>query len=400
MKLKNLLFATMFACAFASCSNEDDPINNKPTGEGNATLDIKIAAPTTTKATGETAGKTDQTISSWNVYVFNATNDLEKTVTQTSALTVESNGLTAGPKKVIVLANATFAGSTYDACIAEQKAFANEVDGTLSMNSKAYDINLTAGKKNYLGYATVPPEGVNLQTGTNPVYLYRNVAKAVLSKVEFAPKTNYPNATLSINKVFILQGAQTTLLANAAEWGATAVADNEYLNGVDNTTYTGWVTTISAMTGITPIFNYVPTGATTTKETNYVSAFDSKAVSPSVENLDSFYVYENASTSIKTLMVVEAQITYGANESSMVTATRYYTAALGDGITAGASQTLNGITRAATGVVRNLQYNVSMKITGPGYTTPFGPPSTDDTFLDVQVQVVPFGQVSQGVEIE
>ena len=26
MKLRNLLFGTMIACAFAACSNEDDPI--------------------------------------------------------------------------------------------------------------------------------------------------------------------------------------------------------------------------------------------------------------------------------------------------------------------------------------------------------------------------------------
>lgn len=28
MKLRNLLYATMIACAFASCSKDDDPIDN------------------------------------------------------------------------------------------------------------------------------------------------------------------------------------------------------------------------------------------------------------------------------------------------------------------------------------------------------------------------------------
>ena len=45
MKLRNLLFGTMIACAFAACSNEDDPIvgpDQPQTGENNATLTISV----------------------------------------------------------------------------------------------------------------------------------------------------------------------------------------------------------------------------------------------------------------------------------------------------------------------------------------------------------------------
>ena len=50
------------------------------------------------------------------------------------------------------------------------------------------------------------------------------------------------------------------------------------------------------------------------------------------------------------------------------------------------------------GVMRNLQYNTTITVTGPGYKTPVGP-KYDETFLDVKVEVVPFGEVDQDVEI-
>ena len=60
MKLRNLLFGTMIACAFAACSNEDDPIvgpDQPQTGENNATLTISVknAARSLTKAAAASA---------------------------------------------------------------------------------------------------------------------------------------------------------------------------------------------------------------------------------------------------------------------------------------------------------------------------------------------------------
>ena len=45
MKLRNSIIRTMIACAFAACSNEDDPIvgpDQPQTGENNATLTISV----------------------------------------------------------------------------------------------------------------------------------------------------------------------------------------------------------------------------------------------------------------------------------------------------------------------------------------------------------------------
>ncbi len=46
MKLRNLLFGTMIACAFAACSNEDDPILGRdptPQTGKNATLVLTVS---------------------------------------------------------------------------------------------------------------------------------------------------------------------------------------------------------------------------------------------------------------------------------------------------------------------------------------------------------------------
>ncbi len=49
MKLRNLMYATMIAGAFASCSNDDVPTpdNGNPDVEGGTSLALKIDQPTT-----------------------------------------------------------------------------------------------------------------------------------------------------------------------------------------------------------------------------------------------------------------------------------------------------------------------------------------------------------------
>lgn len=69
MKLKNFMFATMIACAFASCS-EDDVIDNGtgPVTKGDASLTIKINTDAT-KALGDG----DETINELSVFLYKIT---------------------------------------------------------------------------------------------------------------------------------------------------------------------------------------------------------------------------------------------------------------------------------------------------------------------------------------
>ena len=95
-----------------------------------------------------------------------------------------------------------------------------------------------------------------------------------------------------------------------------------------------------------------------------------------VENVCNFYTFENlnlnGNENVHTLLVVEGTFSYGSGESNKVSSTRYYTVSVGhDGVEHNGQ--LDGLTRGDVGVLRNLQYNISLTVKGPGYTTPFGP---------------------------
>ena len=101
-------------------------------------------------------------------------------------------------------------------------------------------------------------------------------------------------------------------------------------------------------------------------------------------------------------MVVKGKFKYGTVQDP---ASRYYSVAIGkDGFKDGynAPVGFEGSRGEGNlhGTVRNLQYNVDLKVAGPGYTTPFGPKAEDDTYLDVKVEVVDFGHINQSTEIE
>ena len=109
-------------------------------------------------------------------------------------------------------------------------------------------------------------------------------------------------------------------------------------------------------------------------------------------------------------MVVKGDFSYKISDTGRKTeSNRYYTIALGkdfdvatsDGNVASELLTLRGVTAGDNGkyngLYRNLQYNLTLTVTGPGYQTPGG--GGDPTTLDVQCVVVPFGQVNQDVEI-
>lgn len=71
MKLRNLMYATMIACAFASCSNDDVPTpdNGNPDAQGGTSLTVKFDKAADTKASGD--------ITSLSMLVFNADGKLE-----------------------------------------------------------------------------------------------------------------------------------------------------------------------------------------------------------------------------------------------------------------------------------------------------------------------------------
>lgn len=455
MKLRNLLYATMIACAFASCSNDDDPINNidgeTPVGKNEAVLVVNMAG-VQSKANIATTNENAINLNTTQVVVFNGTGNAAVVeavgkVNQNANKT-EKIALTPGNKMVLVLANykdAVAVGTKYSDLKAKTIDFASYegVDGYLTMNSQLYTVSLAAGKVNYLGYAvpgTVPTtENYLNNTAGNPVYLYHNVAKVTLNSIAVNTKagaaaTQYPNPKLDVKEVFILHAHKNSKLFTENAWGVTNVTD-DYLNAHSDTDYAAWVT---KMHSYTPIFsyltdNYAKGGYDSETFTGISLGYNSNinAEENTIEqggalaawntnNNKSFYTYENTdidADGFYTLLVVKGDFSYDGYENEMAVrktdVDRYYSVAVGvtgydkngyaipgsiEGLDASLrTPNFNG---AYKGVIRNLQYRIGMTITGPGYTTPFGPDGGTDTFLAVNVQVVDFGNVDQDASFE
>ena len=455
MKLRNLLYATMIACAFASCSNDDDPIDNgggqgTPVAKDEAVLVVNMAG-VQTKAVVNINGTNENVINSSKVVVFNGIGDDAEVeavgeVNQNEGTTNKIT-LTPGNKMVVVLANykdnvaLTTKYSVLKAKIIDFASFEG-VDGYLTMNSAVYTVSLAAGKINYLGYTTpetVPATAEYLKDAKEkPVYLYHNVAKVVLNKVEVDKskvESQYPNPQLDVKEVFILHAHKNSNLFTEAAWGSTNITNN-YLNSIGTkeayTTWVGKVTTDNKVFNyLTNTGSYAQDGYSTKTYTNLSLGWSTGIANGAIgagEQLDAtwgtdnqtvFYTYENmdiASTEIYTLLVVKGDFSYDGYKEGVATRmkdeNRYYSVAVGitgfdkgysipggvDGLIA-SLRTPNAGSNYQ-GVIRNLQYNVKMTVKGPGYTTPFGPKGGDDTFLLVNAKVVEFGSVDQDVDFE
>lgn len=437
MKLRNLLFGTMIACAFVACSNDDDPIDNGG-GNGNtdATLSVKYEAPIITKS-GNTTGE-DNTIASLNVYVFNGTGEnatLEATGTLAAGTDSESKNIAvkAGDKSVVVVANATPSnittlGSLYNAT----KEFGDtEKNGTISMNSRTYVVSVIAGETNYLGYkkteATggnylVPTEATGGDLNDGAVKLYRNVAKINLEKitVNTSGATNkYSNAKFYPTDVFVLHANKMTkIVGGAAPWASTEFTGEgqAWLGGPSDAAYTEWKGIVN---------EWLEKDSKNKVKKNYVNPYvggfaawttsvdfpkggivenstwpEQAAGQQEVTSVDYFYAYENTNANLNTLLVVKGKFVYGENADASKFPERYYSVSVGIDGNPTFSTPAGGSARQETGVLRNLQYNIALTIQGPGWETPFGPDGGENTALDVKVQVVDFSYVSQDVTIE
>ena len=426
MKLRNLMYATMIACAFASCSNDDVPTpdNGNPDAEGGTSLTVKFDKAADTKASGD--------ITSLSMLVFNADGKLEVVGTKATTPAVEEGSdavahaeLTAGVKEVALIANYIVPTTGEQSLIGKTKAevFAAlnktfdselEVEGTLTMNSKIYTgVVVAAEKKNVFGFATAPAGYVNVEGLTDtdlksPVKLYRNVAKVVLNKIstkmaENSNKPRYSDPQLVLKEIFILQGHKKTNLMGE-NWGqyATTNVDDEWYSAYAHTDE--WTEKDDLYTLVdNPT---VPDGTPSWIKTTITGTV---TTSNAYETVNSFYVYENTNLTNRTLLVVKGDFSYKINDTDRKTESdRYYTIALGENfqVSAGESNvasellTLRGVTGndgKYNGLYRNLQYDLTLTVTGPGYQTPGG--GGDPTTLDVQCVVVPFGQVNQDVEI-
>lgn len=427
MKLKNLLFATMFACAFASCSSDDDNSNPVVTPEGDGVAEIMVN-PDLLRGNIESKASTKADVDAsvydnYIVYVFNrGTGANLGNGKPGTAFTVTDN---PGAVDVMVVSNfdKKFTGSeTRDAVLAATKEFDvteeqgekvkdNKAIETTSQSSHLYPFTLQSGMINKVGYPTSSiKEGEHL-LGDYKIQLYRHVAKVVLNKIAVDVKkidgsTNdvYSNPKLSVDRVFILNAQNSTKLAAAARWG-TVFNSGVVMGSVDLSQFNKWMTEAGTL-ATDKTKPYIPVDdaktadtykqhATYNSETDNIKSEISKEKTFDKDNV--FYVYESTNIANATLLVVEGVFSYDDPEDSSkprIEERGYYTVQLGVGtLSQNLSSDLFPGVGNDMGVRRNIQYNVNMIVRAPGSKNPLIP-NTKVGYLDTQIELVDYGQVT------
>lgn len=439
MKLRNLLFGTMIACAFVACSNDDDPIDN---GGGNGNTEGKTLLQVSPKAI-----KTKAALSGadFRVYVINHAGDIVADGPANAPFEVPSEA--EGNVEIVVLRNmpaslGTNSEVTTKAQLLAEIEFSESEDDFsegASQNTAFYKVSILRGEKNMLGYSAekvAEEKGNNLDTDiTASIPAYRNVAWIDLELITLVENPKYPNAQFAIDEAFILNARRNSYMAVNSNtiWPITEVANGKYLCGVDYDTYFAWDTEANTIAPdekfITTIaedkfekyvrpVNIIPSkakgyckpigivnGSQFTKVTlPRVDANNVMSFKP--EYAATFITYENTATENPTLLVVKGTYTYTDAKGNRIPTNpqpRYYTIEVGKSITDGGIEFSDFGISDISGIVglrRNIKYNISLKVSGPGSKNPLIPGTEEDTYMDAAVKLVPWGNVNQDVVID
>lgn len=366
MKLRNFMYATMIACAFASCS-KDDVIDNgtDPVAKGDVNFTIQVDASNLAKTKaalpGDYAPENDQDLTLTNedaienitLVVFNSTGGYLAHATSSTADTKELSvaGLTPGTIQFIVLANMNINAAELTAtnvlqqgiAIAADKAF-NVTDG-LPMSSALTNATLVSGD-NYYGYTTdeITAKGGGTQLSANKLNLVRNVARVEIEDVKLdMAKSDYISGTAT----FQFTGVRIDSTANKATVGGVdATAGYVSYSKTDYSYFGDYSTTIDAVS-----------------QENFTTATTGVTVNP----IKAYY-YVLAKTQVgadnPTTLVVEGKFSLsGAKKKdndqtfNIATTNGIYPVVVG---VSGMSTPVN--------IENNKVYRITLLVAGPGYT--------------------------------
>lgn len=363
MKLRNLMYATMIACAFASCSN-DDVIENgpdQPDAKGDAALTIVVNAEKTgTKAVkpegSELTLTNEADIKTLTLVVFNSDGVyLGHGTSNNSKVVVE--GLVPQVIKFMVFANMDIANisTLTSTTIFSQALPLDAATGFLAENGLPMasnlisDITLVSGN-NYYGYSveemTNPATNGQFSVGT-PLPLYRNVARVDLEAVKLdMAKSDYVSGTATFQYL-------GDSIRNAADKALTSGAVN---------------TTAGHVSPLTDAYTYyknvVKTPATKTEQKNFTTASEGVAVSA-----DKTYYYVLANTqqgegSTPTELIVKGKFSLTNAKKAGSDAT--YTLAERESV----YPIVIGVTGMTTpvNIEKNKVYQITLLVAGPGKT--------------------------------
>ena len=454
MKLRNLLFGTMIACAFAACSNEDDPIvgpDQPQTGENNATLTISVknVARNLTKAVAEgTQTENEAKITDLTVALYDAetgalvasSSDIATEDATADNDEVQFAGLTEKAKlRAIAFANMgeiSLTGTTINNFVSPVYTMptAGFSEDYLPMSSGLSDLFILQAGKNYYGYNKTREEGVNILVA-EPLYLIRNVAridfKGLSLDMTKATKDVYVAGTATIvpECVFIMHGrtkSNAADMGNGDSWWSTAsntvwgnVSATYAANATDYASgYRGDFVNDDAM--FTNMSGSIIEGykASLPTEALIQDIASEGAASASITTAPKFYVFENPqvkaaremngadnfkSEELATEIVVKG--TYKLENAKKVGSDAVYNyaektaywpikIAVTNEMAAGTADYLND-----GKIHRNIIYSIDATLAGRGYDDPTVPP-TDFVELFVKTKVLDWGNANQSSVVE
>ena len=445
----------MIACAFAACSNEDDPIvgpDQPQTGEVETTLAFAIkGADTKTKAGTQTAA--EEKVNNLRVILYTADgNYVASSTTGATKDNVDDNRevqmtakLPAGVTSYKVLAVANLSTSFADnvgtslAAMEQGAPFgtgAAIADAGLPMSSGvSAAFTVTLGKANYYGYTTddiVDYDATkDVIVASEPLPLIRNVARVDLKKVtlDLNASTKEPgytaiSAQLQLQEAFILhartKAAAADLSTTPSWWNLTA--------GTWGTIAAQYTASTTELLSGRNVFESTPStfeNVVGTADDGYktvlsqtITQNSTVAVSQELEGI-SFYILENDKTSASREIVVTGddavtnhshqyatelvikgkyKVTSATNTSGTYKypeEVRYWPIKIGiDGISGSGAGTGTG------SVHRNYIYEITeATIAGPGYKDPTKK-EDDPIQLFVKTKVTDWGRATQAPVIE
>lgn len=371
MKLRNFMYATMIACAFASCSN-DDVIENGPDAKGDASLTIKID----TKGT-KAYGSGDETINELAVFLYKVTGEESQTKTLAGHEYVASNynngqivfeGLTAGDKYMCVgFANL---GNVSEA----QATGTNPI--LLSISEGLYE----ATDVPMHGISTVVTIKANEDTEAT-INLYRDLAKVELESVVLNMNyvldgERYGDYSAGTAK-FQFLSASVNSAAQATSYkysNAGTVTDftnaTTFVGGLGNTWKWGELTnTGSAITG----YKIAPTSALAEATqligdkdaaTENKDGYDAKTVAKPSSVV--FYVLPNTTADDKTTLTLEGKMTLENAVKGQQTINNVVTGFYNIEIGKDANAAEGSSYEAGSGVHANDYFKISVIVVGTG----------------------------------
>lgn len=367
MKLRNLMYATMIACAFASCSKDDvktpgDDGTDAGLGDANFSIAVSLTNNGATKAEGDDnaiAGET--TINDIQVAIYDGDTFLASaTSTSDNKNKASFRGLPAGDFTCIALANMP-AGT-----------IANIIPSVLKAKT------LTIPTTGFVGtnipmYAEVPITLTAGENGEITVSVVRNVARIQISAIKMdMAQSDYESgsAQFDLTNISLDDVAASCLVTGGVN------SDGGYKYGM-----AGYIQSVTSFA-----YYYPTVKPATVKQDNFTKQTGAVSMDGLMSTGETsvptyyFYAFPNANADNKTVLTIKGQYSATncvlADGSTVNTpaADSYYPVTIG----------LDGVTSEAKAeVVKNKVYDIQLSIAGAGYDKPGPTPGKKANFTIV-----------------